>query len=151
MSYSTIRDEIKAQLESVTGIGTVHDYRRWAVREDTLAVLFKPAAQAMLHAWQITRLKTPEEYSSTNKASRRIYTFEIEGIMSHKDADATERTFQDMVEAICAKFRPLYDLNDKAERIVEPIQVEDVGLVYFGDGLCHIATLTLEVQEQVTW
>lgn len=151
MSYVAMLAEIKTQLESVTDIGKVHDYIRFVYLENEIVAQFKDTASGQIRAWQITRTDSSEEYADVNIASRRIHRFEIRGIMSIKDSAESEKVFQALIEDVCDKFRPLYNLNGEAERIVAPIQVEDVENRMWGAVGVHTATLVLEVQETLTF
>jgi len=144
MGLAEIRTEIKNILLSIDGIGIVHDYYRWSVDWKSFLELFK--ANGYIKGWMITRESTREE-RETMPQSRRIHTFKIWGVMGHNDAQATEKTFQDLVESICDTFRSNNTLNGQAFDS-DPIQVTLIENRMFGKVLAHVAELTLNVLER---
>jgi len=146
MSLIAIRDKIKSELEDIADIGLVYDYERWAALPDRFIALFKTGGK--IKAWAITRTSTREEMFSSNE-NRRIYIFTIRGFFSLDDANASEKTFQDLIELICSTFRTLPDLEKVCENC-EPVQVVSVGHAMLADVLCHFAELTLEATEHVS-
>ena len=145
MSEGLIRAAIKSALEGVGGIGTVHDYERWATEWGDFLSLYKTSGN-VINGWTITRQRTTEEQATTSH-TERTHHFLIRGIYGLRDADATEITFQSLIEAICAAFRALYRIDGTAMDN-EPIQVELVENRMFGTVLCHYCELTLAVTEQ---
>jgi len=67
--------------------------------------------------------------------------------MSHSDADASELTFQGLIEDIGDKFRNNIQLDDTA-LISIPIQVTTVTDKSFGSVLCHYTEMELSVTER---
>jgi len=148
MSLSLIRDEIKSILSGVSGVGTkVHDYERYAKTWEEYLAFFK--SDGLIKGWTITRTSTPE-VKSTTTTNMRTHTFLIRGYFSLDDSAATEKTFQNIIEAIATAFRVKPTLNGKAFDS-EPLQVDTVGSVMFGSVLCHFCELRLLVQEEEQW
>lgn len=157
MSFATLRDKIKAELEAVSGIGVVHNRQRWTIDQDRLKALFGKVETVngeeitRINGWTITRAATPEQ-RVTGGESTRQYLFIIRGYFSMTDhdtaADASEQIFQELIEAICARFRAKPDLDDLADSC-EPPQVAAVDYRLFAGILCHYCELQLEVWEQV--
>ncbi|OPX19129.1 MAG: hypothetical protein BZ151_10895 [Desulfobacca sp. 4484_104] len=144
MSYSTIRDYIETQLNTIAGIGVVHDYERWASNWKDLLRLYQSSSK--LNGWSITRRSTSEEWEA-RPVVRRRHVFEITGIYSLDDSAGSEKTFQDLVEAVCAKFR--HDPNLGGNCLLSgPPQVENVEARMFGSVLCHVAEISLLVEER---
>jgi hypothetical protein len=136
---------VKTILAAVSGIGVVHDYERYAVEASALKALFVTGGR--LHGWTITRERTPSVYR-TNVQTERRHRFIIRGYYALDDSAASEKTFQDLVEAVEAAFRTNDTLNGTAE-VAGPLQVERVGPVLFAGVLCHYVELSLEAQELV--
>jgi len=148
MSLSLIRDQIKAILLATSGVGTkVHDYERYAKTWEEYLAFFK--SDGLIKGWTITRTSTPE-VKSTTTTNMRTHTFLIRGYFSLDDSAATEKTFQNIIEAIATAFRVKPTLNGKAFDS-EPLQVDTVGMVMFGSVLCHFCELRLLVQEEEQW
>ncbi len=147
MSYTAIRDQIKTTLLGVGGIGQVHDYLRVATEPSSLQANF--GSGGIVNAWMFSRERTTEERLTTGELLRR-YRFVIHGYYQHNDPAASEKTFQDLIEAIATAFRADETLGGTAERI-DPVQVQAVGYrILGGSTLCHYCELILEAQEIVT-
>ena len=153
MSLSAIRTQIKTTLEGVSGIGTVHEYERWANDWKGFLELFKTSAN-VINGWMITRRKTPERWR-TAEEYERVFEFAILGVYGLKDDDATEKTFQDLIEAICAAFRQDPDLGGACETTHPEfgslagrsgVQVEVVENRVLGSVLCHFCVLRIGAQ-----
>ena len=146
MSLNAVRSEIKTILSGVDGVGTkVHDYVRWAKTWEEYLSLFK--SNELIKGWEITRRSTPETQFTLN-SNLRTHTMVLRGYYSVDDSAATEKTFQDIIEAIAAAFKANPTLNGQAFSS-DPLQVDSVGLAMFGSVLCHVCELILTVQEEV--
>jgi len=141
MSLNAIRDYLKTLLSGVAGIGVVHDYERWAANWTDLLSYYQKNGK--LNGWAITRRSTAAEWVA-EPLVERTHTFEITGIYSLKDTDASEKTFQDLIEAIDAAVRFDHTLGGNC-LVAEPLQVETVEARMFGSILCHVAVLQLSV------
>lgn len=152
MTLSTIRTEVKTVLEGITDIGKVYDYERFTTDWTTYLSKFKPAGKTYIRGWTIRRAKTPEGYDElADNFGRRKYRLIIRGYASVDDANASSKTFDDLIETICDTFRPLTvnNLNGKAMGS-GLVQVEIVEDRMFGSVLCHYCELSLEVEERKT-
>lgn len=154
MSYEAIREQVAAILGAVDGIGVVHQYLRWAVAREKFNELFKDESTGGINAWNITRRETPEKWL-TNIEHIRVYEFIIRGVYGLNDSDASELTFQSLIEDICAAFRNNSTLNDTCETIAPEfgsmagrsgVQVLLVDHRKFGSVLCHHCKLCLGAQ-----
>lgn len=146
MSLGLIRNEIAQIVETVTGIGTVHNYLRWSNTYDGFLNLFKDSTDK-INGCMITRYKTPEDAVSGGRTCDRTHTFKIICIYGLKDGDATELYFQDtIIEGICAALRHEKTLNNKRAYLGVP-QIEIVEPRKFGNVLCHYAEITVSVVE----
>lgn len=148
MSLSTIRAEIVTILSGVAGVGpNIHDYERYAAHWTDYLALFKDTDKIL--GWVITREKTIEtEVSNAN--NMRTHTFVIRGFLSLDDSAATEKIFQDLIEAICDEFRPNIRLNDTAFDTF-PIQVDIQEPRMFGSVLVHYTEMRKDIQEEIQW
>lgn len=148
MSLATIRAAIEAKLSGVSGIGTVHDYERFARTNGELATLY--ASGGRLHGWNFYREATAEE-DLDNGEVRRLHRWKIRGFLSLDDADQTGILFDDLVDAIATAFRLdptlggacLANKNLDQEFGPSGIQVESITPVMFANVLCHRAELVL--------
>lgn len=151
MAYATILAQIKTYLDTVPNIGNTFSYIRWNKDWPAMLTLFKTTigGTPQIRFWDISRTKTLE-VNKVSKENLRTYTFRIRGFMSLDDANASETTFQNLIELVCAKFRNVPTLNGTAENI-SPLSVAMVGHCMVGDVLCHQCEGYLEVEDAVTW
>jgi hypothetical protein len=146
MSLIAIRNELGQIIETVTGIGTVHQYLRWSNTYDGFLNLFKDTDDK-INGCMITRVKTPEEWVAGGRTTERSHTMKVICIYGLKDADASELYFQDViVEGICVALRAHKTINNRQAHLGVP-QVEIVEPRKFGNVLCHYAEITVSVVE----
>lgn len=150
MSESAIRAEIFSILSSVQDIGKVYDYDRWAADWGAFINLFKTviAGKEHIRGFEIVRVSAPSQYDD-NVEETVFHKYVIRGYMSLKDAEATEKTFNSLIESIRERFRFNFSLNGKCE-FAGPVSVELIETRTFGAVLCHYCELTLPVQELYT-
>ncbi len=148
MSLALIRAQVKVILLTATGVGTnVYEYERWSNNWKDYLDLFKTGS--LIKGWTISRVGTPE-IAQTPSTNLRNHNFMIRGYYSLDDSEESELDFQAIIEAVAEKFRINPYLNDTAFES-EPLQVELVGMVMFGDVLCHFCQLRLVAQEEEQW
>ena len=156
MSLDTVRTEMKTIIEAVSGIGKVHDYERYTHDWKKYEQLFTKADK--VNTWQIER-PTFSRYvhgsqGPTAGVERVIHDFIIRGFYALSDELASEKTFQDIVEAVCQAFRNKPTLNDKAEMIKISSDSPVTGRIfkdYLGAVLCHIVEISISIQEKITF
>jgi hypothetical protein len=143
MSEATQRAAIASVLSGIPDVGVVHDYDRWAVDWGAFIALFKTTigGKDQIRGWEISRISASEDRTSV-----RPHTYAIRGYMGLKDSQATEKTFNDLIEAIAAAFRASQDLG-KAVLGHDFIQIAVIEPRMFGSVLCHYAELRLTVHE----
>ncbi len=148
MSYTSILALIKAQLETVSGIGIVHDYFRYSDDlEKQAADLF--VSNGIFHTWMITRTAVEAE-AMTSFQVERTHPFELWGFYGMKDSEATEKTFQAICDLVLNKF-------DEDSNVVLSANADQPGaaqLTEFINGvewmgvLTHRATIRINVFEE---
>jgi len=159
MPLTTIRAQIKTLLESVPNVGMVHDYERWTNDPATVISFFQSVTNGPLNGWVFKHVRI-EEFALTNEENLRIYTFQFRGIYSVVDANATEKTFSDVIETIVAAFRKISNdtLNGTAETLRPEqgglsgragLQVDRLDFLKLAGVICHYAELSLGVQERL--
>lgn len=147
MSLDTIIVAIKALLVAVPNVGDVHDYVRLATNEQQFLSFFKDATSGRVLGWTITR-------ESTNTVDRNVgaqmdtHIIVLRGWMGLKDGDATEKTFQALIESVRATFNAHANRKLSATAFFSgPCQVRQVTQGILGAVLCHYCELALPVQE----
>jgi hypothetical protein len=146
MSESDIRTAIKTVLSGVADIGQVHDYERWTASDAEFISVFKTTVAGVdqVRAWLIRRKGPVNE----DQGGVAVHGYIIDGYLSVKDADATEKTLNALIEAVRAAFRANVTLNGSCIGadflIVNAIDVRMLGAV-----MCHHAELALTVYEEL--
>jgi len=154
MSEYLIRAQIKAIMESVSGIGVVHDYMRYPRSLADLLDLMTVTPGTTVNGWTIHRASTPASPLTMGPSGliERSHKFEISGLHELNDASASEITFQAICDAIFEAFKTKPTLNGTAIRH-DHIQIESVSINdarEFGKDAYHTAELSLVVYERVT-
>jgi len=153
-TYLSILADVKAKIESVTDVGMVYDYYRWNNDLGAFIALFSftpTGGSKQIRGWEITRVSVREHQDG---AFFRHHDFQVEGYMSLSDADASDKTFQVLVDDVCAAFRTAADgptwyyLNGDDPRL-SPAQVEVIDVRMFGNVLCHHARIRVSVTERI--
>jgi hypothetical protein len=138
-------NEVKAILQTVADVGMVNDYRRAVSSEADVSRLYKDVDAGEIRAWDITR-ETTVSNDRTVGAVEDLHLIVIRGYMSVRDADATEKTFQNLIECVRAAFRVKRNLNGKVLDST-PMQVRTVTAATVSNVLVHYCELTLQAQD----
>lgn len=151
-NYLTIVGDVKTKLLTVAGIGLVHDYERQVIDLAKFILLFKDAA-GKICGTEITRRAVPEHKAG---AFFRHHQLLLKSYMGLQDATASSKTFQVLVDDICAKFRVAdppanapWDYHNGDNPAAAPAQVEIINDRMFGSVLCHCAEISLSVTERI--
>lgn len=145
MSEVLVRAQVKSILSGVTGMGIVHDYERWSRSLAEFESLMTKSG--VINGWMIHRQSSSAEYN-TNASHLVTHTYKISGIYALDDANASEITFQALLELVYAAFKADVTLAGTALRHKQ-IQIDNVDTNEYGNRLFHTAELTLVVEEQV--
>jgi hypothetical protein len=149
-----VRAAIKAKVEGVANIGTVHDYERYAKNLAEFRALYEAAigGNDQVRGWHIRRM-TRRESSPHEGRWIVILGWRVQGYMSFEDAAASEKTFDNLVEDLVDAFRADETLGDVVDSTIvggdAGLQVEDSGPVMFGGVLCHSARCRLMTRHYV--
>jgi hypothetical protein len=154
MSLDQIRTQYKTILLSVPGIGVVHEYSRLATDWQKFLSMFENSDGKIL-GWEITResigpVQKKLSGLSPSSIADRPHGMLIRGYHGLRDAVASEKTFQDLIDAILNKFLPLPTLNGavvSAEEMTATTIIER----QFGAVLCHYVELRQTVWERITF
>jgi len=144
-----IRNAIVATMESVTGIGRVHSYQRFASRNSDLSALYEHADTngARLHGWHLRRLRTSERPGGDGCRRNIQHRWELRGFLSLDDADATEIWMDQIIERLRDAFRADDTLGGLIDSCIvgqeAGLQLLESTPVMFAGVLCHSARLGL--------
>lgn len=152
MSEASIRAQIKAILESVSGIGVVHDYERYSRSIADFRDIMTKSGATSVNGWVISRQSTESHQATLGPKGQieRTHTFRIAGIYELNDAAGSEKTLQGILDAIFEAFKAVSTLNGTCVSHRQ-IQIDSVSVTKdgeLGDDLYHTAELTLEVLER---
>ena len=150
---ATIRAAIKAKMQSVADIGKVNDYERYLDQKSKLDDLFvaKIDGQDQLRGWYIQRVSYSEVLVDTDRWSIST-TWRIRGFMALKDDNATEKVWDDLIDALADAFRADFDLGHAvfsctdADSRQTGLQLIKQEAVMFANVLCHSADCRLITQ-----
>ena len=148
MSESTIRQQIFTTLSAVPGIGCVYDYERWAVAWDKFIALFKDPTSSRILGWEISRSAATADFISQIE-EERSHQYVIHGYMGVQDAEATEKQFNTLIEAVAEAFRGTLDLNGSCMQSTA-LSATLIDTRTFGSVLCHYCELRLTATEILT-
>lgn len=107
MSLATIRAVILTTLQAIPNIGQVHNYERFAKGEKDFRALYQSVPDGPILGWHVRRVSTEQTALDVDDPDQRQdrHTWEIRGFMALSDADASELTFDALIEAIREAFR----------------------------------------------
>lgn len=147
-NHAQIRAAIVAMLSAVPDIGQVHDYERYGKNESAFRQLY--AYNGGIRGWHVRRKSI---WQTQPFIGRWTITqeWEIRGQMSIADADASEKTFDGLIDLAQEAFRTDPTIGGAVATTVlgeasdDPasLQLEDSGPVMFCGVLCHGARLSL--------
>lgn len=151
VTLAQIREAIRARVAAVADIGKVNDYERYADQMSALKTLYVAAISGadQLRGWHIRRVRKVETYIDLDRWVV-LNHWQIRGFMALDDSAGSEKTFDNLVEAVCDTFDTtpiLVAEPNYAEVILDEeaagVQVPESGPVMFAGVLCHSARLTL--------
>jgi hypothetical protein len=150
VSLGSIRTQIKTTLEGVSGIGQVYEYLRHVANENMFKTLFIKSNK--LNAWLITREAVQDNAISTAPSYIRTHNFKIFGFYGLKDTDATENTFQALVDTVLDDLRialePPSVLSGAALNATLP-QARAINHKQYSKRLTHACEITFTVDEYI--
>lgn len=151
MSEATVRASLKTILESISDMGTVHDYQRWSSTFDAFLSHFKATIGGVevIRGWVITATAIPQEGFVTtgnrHTSNRRTYIYQIRGYWGLDDSEATEKS-------ALAKTIEVMDALDSGSIFTGNVisaglsQLNTFEPRVFGSSLCHYS----EIEQQIT-
>jgi len=153
MSLEAIRNQLKTDIEAVSGIGKVHNYNRYI--KDWKSYQREFTKNDKVNTWEIVRTdfnRSVHASSGSQSGEERInHTFTIRGFYGLSDDLESEKTFQDLVESVCTALRNDPTLSGEAECIYYTPERPVTGRIYhdfLGEVLCHICEITVMIRER---
>jgi hypothetical protein len=131
-------------MDTVTGIGVVHDYFRWAADDQKLRLLFQKTPKDPLHGWEITRRGWQETRIAGTKY-KVTHNYLIVGHYAISDSVASEKLFNLVLDAVNQKFIDIILTNTEGHTLPQATIKEWM----FAGVLCHRAELVTSVTEIV--
>ena len=153
MSLEAIRNQLKTDIEAVSGIGKVHSYNRYI--KDWKSYTREFTKNDKVNNWEIVRTDfTRAVHASAGSEAGVeyvIHTFTIRGFYGLSDNLESEITFQDLVESVCTALRNDPTLSGEAECIYYTPDRPVTGRIYhdyLGEVLCHIGEIIVMIRER---
>ena len=151
-----VRAALVAKLQTVPGMGAVHDRERYASQQASLRALYVVQTDEgeQLHGWFVRRLGF--EVQQWGRGQRAVRTrWQLRGFMALQDETATELAFDAVIDGVRQAFNADPTLGGavfgtQLDERIGP-QLEASGPVMFAGVLCHAADMTLitETLEEV--
>jgi hypothetical protein len=143
MSLATQRAAIKTKLEAVSGIGKVQDHVIWT--DDWNFIYANFCSGDLVHVWFIGLASSASPGQMPRNTRTRAYTWNLVGYYSLRTDRGSSKLFENIVDAILAKFDPLTSIGAAMTHPAPAL----VGIqnVVFGEIPCHTAQIQLTVTE----
>lgn len=149
MSEATIRANIKTAIESVTNVGVVYDYLRFAAEWDAFLDLFKTTIGGMdvIRGWHFTcdgfdPAQERETFGDTGYLNRD-YHYTIMGYFSLDDSAASEKTAFAIAELV---------VNALSNHLTGGLDNMPTLVTFaprtLGSVLCHFAEISMTVNQE---
>lgn len=140
-----VRSGIVRLLEGIGGIGKVHGFERYAVKERDFRALYADAAGHVL-GWHVRRVRTHETTYGVGGYDTRHH-WRVVGLQAVVDDAASELALDDLVEQIRAAGRADDTLGGVVATCITDeragFELVDSSPVLFGGVLCHRVILEL--------
>ena len=152
MTEATTRADIVTQVESVSNIGVVYDYVRYADTWDKFLELFKTtiSGEEVIRGWTITCISFNETQLGYGDPGtvQRDYVYQIRGYFGVDDSTASEKAAMIVAEDVVETLRSSVESGSDAEGNLPAALTIFEGRI-FGDVLCHYAEITLSVRSLI--
>jgi hypothetical protein len=160
VNYEKIRDEIKAQLRKVSGMGAIYTSERYVTDWGKFYELHTDST-GKVNVAMITRVSAQEmsqgigseDASGELEVIQRTEVWRIQILVGYKDdpdvpSEDGKSTLEDMVQE---RFRFLQDLNGAAPEVFSssPLRLISSGMAMFGEVLSHKSVLEFTIQQRI--
>lgn len=147
VAHTTIRDKIVEIMQSVEGMGVVHDHEVYAANLSTLKEMYVSGGK--LHGWHVRRVRFKNKQPHLG---RRIVvtTWQLTGFLALDEATTSELLFDTEIDRIVEKFKAKDSLDQVVSSTwqtdqddIQGFQLDNQEPVMFCGVLCHRARGTL--------
>ncbi len=148
MAYTDITTAVAAVIGTASGTANIYQYRRYNSGDDEqMKTLFEDSN--VINTWQITR--TGAESSFDDCTVDRINEFTINGYYSIDDTNASETTFQEIVNQVMQKFdlETNMTLSGNVSHFAQPAQLPVFESVMYGGIGCWMCEIKIYPVEQI--
>lgn len=145
--YTDLVAAIKSTIETVTDVGVVETFDRYANTEVMLREMyeFTPAGETVpeIRGWFMTRVKVDTEWNAFGECMVTEHHFKLFGVYGHDDSRATEITFQELVDEVIAAIAAERDFGGLVDNWIprKPVVAKEIDLKYFAGMAVHFAEL----------
>ncbi len=156
---ANVRAAIVARLNTVAGIGRVHDYERFAADQKRFRDLYT-TDDGLLLGWYVSLQSSREVGAVVGAVSTQTCSWRIVGFMALDDGAASEKQICALIETAQEVFRAeptlggvVWETSDAGQGEGKPtgLQVEKIEPVMFAGMLCHNAHLSLVTTQQILY
>lgn len=159
MGLDSIRSSVKTKVAAVAGIAgvaPVYDYRRHVSDDKEVRdLLAATSGTGRVHFWHVhPSFEDPLKVRLRVGCQDGFYRFEVHGFYALKDADASEKAFLTIVEAVHAALLAEWVRNPNFDGTTRALE-EDAPSVVSNDHrtvcgyLCHHAGITFGLRKQI--
>jgi hypothetical protein len=160
VSHAALVAAIKTRMDTVSGVGIVHNRLRHRVRiQDFIALYANGSADAKkIRAWwialdNITGSWEVDDFASFGNVSR-TYNFRLFGVLGFQDNEETEASMVSVCEAIMDDLdaQTTLGVSGVVVRAVGPCSLVANDIRHFGNNsvLCHVVEITCPVVKVVS-
>jgi len=151
VALTDIREQIAAILAAVDGAGVVHQYQRATAGDWGKFLNLFQDADGKINTCMISRTDTAQQ-KVTMGEKELAHIFTLRFYYGLRDEQATELTFQEMLENVREAFNESETLNDTCLTTIPDwgpmngvagLQIGGVSIRFFGNVLCHYAECRL--------
>ena len=153
MSQATIRTALYNCVNGVSGTGSVHDYKRWAVLYDDYIDKFKDSTAGTILGFDIEAGPFTDEWvnfrqSTSDAGIVRTWTYRIRMYYGWIDGDETEKAAATLLESVANALNSTDAVH--AFHHTSPVRVPTLEPRMFGGNLVHFAQMEIDVSEAMT-
>ena len=118
MSLDAIMQAVLTALQAIPDIGAVYDYDRIALEPTGLTTVMGPLPA--LRYWCLSRAGTAEVWRG-NASVERLHRLRLRGYLALDDPQASERVYQDLLDAVLAACNDIISVPGSAEYVSAPM------------------------------